>query len=118
MNEFSKSICSFICKFIISEINVFNMDGELFKGCDKSNEGLIVNSIVEVVFIISLNYNFKNFVMLDMQIGSPFLNQLTRIQKEITVFMLDQRSWRSMAVATKYTRECTLTSSIEAIHQH
>ena len=43
------------------------------------------------------NYNFKNFVMLDMQIGSPFLNQLTRIQKEITVFMLDQRSWRSMA---------------------
>ena len=42
------------------------------------------------------NFSFKNFGVLDMQTGSPFLKQLTRVQKELTLFILDAKTWKVM----------------------
>lgn len=56
-------LSSFISNFVVTQINVLDVYSELVKGGAESDQGCVINPVVEVLFVVTLDDNLQSFVI-------------------------------------------------------
>jgi len=64
---------------------------------NKRHKKILKNLAKATKIVDGSNYTFKNFCVLDMQLGSPFLSRLEYVQKDLVNNFMDVNCWRKLS---------------------
>ena len=57
-------LCAFVSYLVVTQIDVLDVNSELVESGTEGDQSSIVHSVVEVLFVVSLDHDLKGFVVL------------------------------------------------------